>query len=62
KKESDLAIIEHYRGQIMQLQNDHQTAIKHLQNAYELDPTDYRKKKYEEALTLAEEDNVQEDS
>ena len=62
KKESDLAILEHYRGQIMQLQNDHQTAIKHLQNAYELDPTDYRKKQYEEALTLAEEDNVQEDS
>ncbi|MHC5159928.1 MAG: hypothetical protein ACYSN8_07850, partial [Planctomycetota bacterium] len=40
KKASDLAILEHYKGQIKQLQNDHQSAIEHLKKAYELDPTD----------------------
>jgi tetratricopeptide (TPR) repeat protein len=52
----NLAILEHYKGKTMQYRDNHQAAVIHLKKAYELAPTNYRKKEYKTALKWANED------
>jgi tetratricopeptide (TPR) repeat protein len=46
----DQAVFEHYSGYILECRDQLQDAIGHFKKAYELDPTRYRKKVYEDAL------------
>jgi tetratricopeptide (TPR) repeat protein len=46
----DQAGFEHYSGYILQHREQIQDAIEHFKKAYNLDPTPYRKKVYEEAI------------
>jgi len=53
----EIAAVEFWFGRISQYRADHKTAIEHMKKACELDPTRFRKEKYEEALELAKEEN-----
>jgi len=48
----EVASVECSYGYILQHRNEHQAALEHMEKAYELDPTRFRKEQYEEALEL----------
>ncbi len=52
----EAAILEFYSGRMSHYRGDYQTALEHMKKAYEMDPTRYRKKTYEEALEMSVEE------
>lgn len=51
----DQAVFEHYSGYILECRDQLQDAIEHFKKAYELDPSPYRKKVYEDVLKIGTE-------